>query len=43
LFVGIAVFTVRLAIDAVQSTIAVINDTGKATKSEEDRVLASEL
>ena len=43
LFVGIAVFTVRLAIAAAQSAIAIINDTGKATKSEEDRVLASEL
>jgi len=42
-FFGLALFTIRLWVDAVQSTIAVINDTGTATMSEEDRVLEAEL
>jgi len=42
-FIGLALFTMRLWVDAVLSTIDVINDTGTATMSEEDRVLEAEL
>jgi TRAP-type C4-dicarboxylate transport system permease small subunit len=43
LFFGIALFTVRLAVDAVQSVHGIITDTATATKSEEDRILDSDL
>ncbi len=42
-FLGLALFTIRLAVDAVQSVIAIKDGTAVATKSEEERVLEAEL
>ncbi|MDA1101698.1 MAG: TRAP transporter small permease [Proteobacteria bacterium] len=42
-FFGIALFTVRLLVDAVQSVIGIMKGTATATRSEEDRVLDAEI
>jgi TRAP-type C4-dicarboxylate transport system permease small subunit len=40
---GIALFTVRLLVDLIQSVHGIITDTATATRSEEDRVLDAEI
>lgn len=42
-FFGIALFTVRLLVDAAQSVTGIIKGTAKATRSGEDRALDAEL
>ncbi len=43
LFFGVALFTVRLLVDLIQSINGIINDSATATRSEEDRVLDAEF
>ncbi|MBT3533248.1 MAG: TRAP transporter small permease [Rhodospirillaceae bacterium] len=40
---GVALFTVRLLVDLIQSIHGIVTDTATATRSEEDRVLDAEL
>ncbi len=42
-FFGIALFTLRLAVDLVQSILGIVDGTAVATQSEEDRILEAEL
>jgi TRAP-type C4-dicarboxylate transport system permease small subunit len=42
-FFGVALFTVRLLVDLIQSIHGIITDTATATRSEEDRVLDAEF
>jgi TRAP-type C4-dicarboxylate transport system permease small subunit len=42
-FLGVALFTVRLAVDLVQSIIGIKRGTAQATQSEEDRVLEADF
>jgi TRAP-type C4-dicarboxylate transport system permease small subunit len=42
-FFGIAILTLRLAVDAVQSVRGIVKGTATATRSEEDRVLDAEF
>jgi TRAP-type C4-dicarboxylate transport system permease small subunit len=43
LFFGIALFTLRLAVDLAQSVMGIAKGTATATRSEEDRILDAEL
>ena len=43
LFLGVALFAVRLWVDAAQSVAGIVKGTARATKSEEDRVLDAEF
>ena len=43
LFIGIALFVVRLFVDLIQSIHGIITNTATATRSEEDRVLDTEF
>jgi len=42
-FFGIFLFTVRLAVDLVQSIVGIVDGSATATRAEEDRVLDAEL
>jgi len=42
-FFGIALFTVRLLVDAVQSVHGIVTDTASATRPEEERILGADF